>query len=100
MIRQRPILQRLCPPISMGRAAVPLTNGATDPYGPAQGARGWVWRRGGWFACLGRRKETHKKIENHGALDLGGRHLVATHNNQPIVGGSGRRDVVVKAHGG
>ena len=50
----RPILQRLCPPISMGRAAVPPTDGAADPYGPAQGARGWFWRRDGWFACLGR----------------------------------------------
>ena len=49
MIRRRPTLQRLCPPISMGSAAVPPTNGAANPYGPAQGARGWVW----WRACLG-----------------------------------------------
>ncbi len=97
MIRQRPILLRLCPPISMSRAAVPPTNCAAGPYGPAQGVYGWVWR---WFACLGRQKETHKKIENHGALDLGGRHLMATHNNQPIVGGGGRGDVGEKAIGG
>jgi hypothetical protein len=84
----------------MGRAAVPPTNGAADPYGPAQGARGWVWPRGNWFACLGRQKETHKKIENHGALDLGGRHLVATHNNQPIVGGRGTEYVGEKVRGG
>ena len=45
----------------MGRATVPPTNGAADPYGPAQGSHGWVWRRDGWFTCLGRRKETHKK---------------------------------------
>jgi hypothetical protein len=56
MIRRRPTLQRLCPPISMGSTVVPPTNGAADPYGPAQGACGWVWRRDGWFACLGRRK--------------------------------------------
>jgi hypothetical protein len=62
-IRRRPTLQQLCPSISMGRAAVPPTNGAADPYGPAQGSRGWVWRRDGWFACLGRWKETHQKTE-------------------------------------
>jgi hypothetical protein len=33
-------------------------------------------------------------------LDLGGRHLVATYNNQPIVGGRGRGDVGEKARGG
>ena len=52
------------------------------------------------FACLGRQKETIKKIEKHGALDLGGRHLVATHNNQPIVSRSGRGDVGEKARWG
>ena len=48
----------------------------------------------------GAEKRLIKKIENHGALDLGGRHLVATHNNQPIVGGSGREDVGEKARRG
>jgi hypothetical protein len=62
-IRRRPTLQRLCPPISMGRAAVPPINDAADPYGPLQGAHGWVWRCDGWFACLGRQKETHRKTE-------------------------------------
>ena len=52
------------PPISMGRAAVPPTNVAAAPYGPVQGARGWVWWRNGWFAYLGRQKETHKKKRN------------------------------------
>ena len=63
MILRRPTLQRLCPPISMGRAAVPPTNGAANPYGPAQGPCGMIWRRNGWFACLGYRKETHQKTE-------------------------------------
>ena len=63
MICRRPTLQRLCTLISMGRAAVPPTNGAADPYGPAQGACGWVWRRDGWFAYLGCQKETHQKTE-------------------------------------
>jgi len=34
----------------MGRAAVPPTNCTAAPYGPVQGARGWVWWRNGWFA--------------------------------------------------
>jgi hypothetical protein len=48
----------------------------------------------------GAEKRRIKKIENYGALDLGGRHLVAAHNNKPIVGGSGRGDVREKARGG
>ena len=44
------------PPISMGRAAVPPANGAMANHGPAQGVRGWVWRRNVWFACLGNQK--------------------------------------------
>ena len=50
------------PPISMGRAAVPPTNGSAAPDGPARGARGWVWWRNGWFAYLGPLfKETREK---------------------------------------
>ncbi len=48
----------------------------------------------------GAKKRRIKKIENHGALYLGGRHLVATHNNQPIVSGSGRGGFGEKARGG
>jgi hypothetical protein len=58
---------------------------------------------GGVMAGLpvwGAKKRRIKKIESHGALDLGGRHLVATYNNQPIVGGRGRGDVGEKARGG
>ena len=47
----------------------------------------------------GAQKRTIKK-EKHGASAFGGRHLVATHNNQPIVGGSSRVDVGEKARGG
>jgi hypothetical protein len=39
------------------------------------------------------KKRRIKKREKHGVSALSGRHLVATHNNQPIVGGSGIRDV-------
>jgi hypothetical protein len=48
----------------------------------------------------GAKKRRIEKIENHGALDLGGPHLLATHNNQPIVGRSGRGDAGEKARGG
>ena len=47
----------------MGRAVVRPTNGAAAPYGHARGSHCRVWLRNDWFACLGRRKETHRKIE-------------------------------------
>ncbi len=55
-----------------------------------------------WMVRLfrGRNKTTSKNREEHGALALGGRHLAATHNNQPIVGGSGRGDDGEEARGG
>jgi len=52
------------------------------------------------FPVWGAQKRTINKKEKHGALALGGRHLVATHNNQPIVGRSRRGDVGEKARGG
>ena len=42
------------------------------------------------FPIWGAEKRHIKKIEKHGALALSGRHLVATQNNQPIVGRSDR----------
>ena len=48
----------------------------------------------------GAKKRHIKKREKHGASALSGRHLVALHNNQPIVGGSGRGDVGEKVRGG
>ena len=77
------------PPISMGRAAVPPTNGVADPYGPVQGARGWVWRRDSWFACMGCQKVTHQKQRDGQVLALGGHQSMTITNNQQIVGGSG-----------
>jgi hypothetical protein len=40
-----------------------------------------------------------KNIEEYGALALGGHYLAATHNNQPIVGRSGRGYVGEEARG-
>jgi hypothetical protein len=37
-------------------------------------------------------KDASKKREGDGSSALGGRHLVLRYNNQPIVGGSDRRD--------
>ena len=37
-------------------------------------------------------KDASKNREGDRSLALGGRHLVVRHNNQPIVGGSDRRD--------
>ena len=45
-------------------------------------------------------KRRIKKKEKHVAPALSGHHLVAAHNNQPIVGGSSRGDVVEKVRGG
>jgi hypothetical protein len=37
-------------------------------------------------------KDASKNREGEGSLALGGRRWVIRHNNQPIVGGSNRRD--------
>ncbi len=86
----------------MAIAATAPALGSTAPYGSTQGARGRILRRNGWMVCLfwGQNETTSKNREEHGALALGDRHLVATHNNQPIVGGSGRGDVGEEARGG
>ncbi len=55
-----------------------------------------------WLVCLfgGQNETSSENIEEYGASALGGHHLVATHNNQPIVGGSGREDVGEEVRGG
>jgi hypothetical protein len=47
----------------MGKLSALPTNGAAAPYDPTQVARGRVWRRNGWFACLGGGMKAHQKIE-------------------------------------
>jgi hypothetical protein len=90
------------PAISMETAATAPALGSATPYGPTQGARGWILRRNGWMVRLfwGGNETTSKNREKHGASALGGRHLAATHNNQPIVGGSSRGDVGEEVRGG
>jgi hypothetical protein len=71
------------PTISMAIAPTAPALGSAAPYGPTQGACGWVWRCDGWMVCLfwGQNETTSKNKEEHGASALGGRHLAATHNN-------------------
>jgi len=90
------------PAISMAKAATAPALCSAAPYGPTQGARGRVLRHDGWMVRLfrGRNETTSKNREEHGASALGGCHLEATHNNQPIVGGSGRGDVGEEARRG
>jgi hypothetical protein len=83
----------------MGSTPVPPTNGTAAPYGPTQGACGWVWRHDGWFACLGSQMKTHKKREIRQALVLGGRRSMMRDNNQLGVDSRVRRDVGEEAHG-
>ena len=59
----------------MGKLLTPLTNGAAAPYDPTQVARGQVWRRNGWFACLGGGMKAHKKEMDKGVLALGGQNF-------------------------
>ncbi len=86
----------------MAIAATAPALGSAAPYGPTQGAHGQVWRQDSWMVCLfwGQNETTSKNREEYGALALGGHHLAATHNNQPIVGGSGKGDVGEEARGG
>ena len=62
-----------------------------------------VVRFGGAMAGLpvwAPKRGASKKRVKHGALSLGGRHFSATHNNQPIVSKSSRRDVGEEARRG
>ena len=77
----------------MGRLLAPPTNGAADPYSPTQGTRGQVWWGNGWFACLGRQKETHQNRDMGVVLALSGQNFKVKRNNQKGVSGLGRRDV-------
>jgi hypothetical protein len=45
----------------MGKLSAPPTNGVVAPYDPTQVTRGRVWRRNGWFACLGGGMKAHQK---------------------------------------
>jgi hypothetical protein len=52
------------------------------------------------LSVLGANTSLIKNRQEHGALALGGRRLIAIPNNQPIFGRSGRGDVLLEAGGG
>ena len=99
MIHWRPTLQQLCPLSPWVEQQCPQQMTLRIPMVPRKApAVGF----GGAMAGLpvwGAKKRHIKKREKHGSSALGCCHLVATHNSQPIVGGSSRRDVGEKARG-
>ena len=99
MIHRRPTLQRLCPlsPWVEQRGPQPMAPRLpmVPHKAPVAGFGGAMAGSPIWGA-----KKRHIKKEKHGVSALSGRQLVATHNSQPIVGGSGRGDVWEKARGG
>ncbi len=92
MSRCRPTPAAL-PHISMATSAMDPNHGAVDPYESNAGA-GWPCSLSPRLVPLvGPTNEDASKIkEGGGSSALGGRRWVLRHNNQPIVGGSDRRD--------
>jgi hypothetical protein len=88
------------PSPSMGRPVAPPTHvpGATKV--PKQGVRRRVCAQRGWFPCSGCRTETPQKSERREGSWPYGQNLIKTHNNQPKIDDSGRKDVGERAGGG
>jgi hypothetical protein len=88
------------PSPSMSRSVAPPTHGAEATKVPKQG----VWRRVsascGWFPCSGCHTETPRKSERQEGSWPYGQNLIKTHNNQPEIHNSGRRDIGERVHGG
>ncbi len=79
---------------------MPPNHGAATSYSLMQGARCWVWQRRGWFAWLEHQPPAQaqsKNSEEGGALALGGPQSIQIPNNQLIVDGSSKGDVIVEA---
>ena len=55
---------------SMVRSEAPPMHGAMACYGPMPSARGLVWRRHHWLACLGGTKQQSRKIERKWCIGL------------------------------
>ena len=77
----------------MATSAMDPNHGAADPYESTAGA-GWPGSLSPRLVPLvGPTNEDASKIkEGGGSSALGGRRWVVRHKNQPLVGGSGRRD--------
>jgi hypothetical protein len=88
------------PSPSMGRAVAPPTHGAEAAKVPKQGVRCRVCAQRGWFLCFGCRTETPWKSEIREGSWPYGQNLIKTHNNQPEIDNSSRRDIGERASGG
>jgi hypothetical protein len=92
MSRCRPTPAAL-PHISMATSAMDPNHGAADPYESTAGAGRPGSLSPRLVPLVGPTNEDASKIkEGGGSSALGGRRWVLRHNNQPIVGGSDRRD--------
>ncbi len=88
------------PSPSKGRLVAPPTHGAEATKVPKQGIRHRVSAQHGWFPCSGCRTEIPQKSEWQEGSWPYGRNLIKTHNNQPKIDNSGRRDIGERARGG
>ncbi len=87
----RPYPPTALPSPSMGRPVAPPTHGVEATKVPKQGIRHRVCAQHGWFPWSGCHTETPQKSE---------RCLIKTHNNQPEINDSSRRDIGERARGG
>ncbi len=96
----RPYPPVALPSPSMGRPVAPPTHGAEATKVPKQGVRRRVCAKCGWFPCSGCHTETPQKSERGEGSWPYGQNLIKTHNNQPEIDDSGRRDIGERARGG
>ncbi len=85
------------PSPSMGRPVALPIHGTEATKVTKQGVQCLVCAQRGWFPCSGRRTETPQKSERREGSWPYGQNLIKTHNNQPEINDSGRRDVGEKA---
>jgi hypothetical protein len=88
------------PSPSMGKPVAPPTHGAEATKVPTQGVRCRVCAQRGWFPCSWRHAETPQKSERREGSWPYGQNLIKTHNNQPEINNSSRRDVGERVRGG
>jgi hypothetical protein len=88
------------PSPSTGRPMVPPTHGTEATKVPKQCIRCQVCAQCGWFPCSRRCTDTPQKSERWGGSWPYGQNSVKTHNNQPEIDDSSRRDVGERACGG
>jgi hypothetical protein len=81
------------PSRSMGWPVAPPTHCTEATKVTKQGIRRQVSARRGWFPCSGRRTETPQKSERWEGSWPYGQNLIKTHNNQPEINDSGRKDI-------